>query len=413
MVRLSERCRRSVEFRATASHGVGFRLGAVSKPHAVWEDSRRFPEGRAPWFARRFPNEDDVRNNMPFYRDELCFVFNGELRGVRLRAPGRIGAEKIFHVILEQGACLPEALAAADRLLRSRARYVRAMNVALTDGSAIYAHCRFAERPDYFTLHYRVGDLSGDRRSRSTRASGRWRTARPRCSELDDSREGGGAERESRGIAFDLAELGEPAVVVHGANAARDELAARVGAPKRTVISESGVESVFTDAEALEILTMAYAGLVNKRFVSLCQRNGVNAIGLTGLDGALIRGRRNRGIRVAENGRRRLLHDDSGKPVSANAGLFGLLLGSGYTPVVTVPILDEEGRAINTENDEVTALLQRTLGAEVVVQLIEAPGLLSDPARPESLLSTLGRQRSKRGSRSPREVPRKLMAFAR
>jgi acetylglutamate/LysW-gamma-L-alpha-aminoadipate kinase len=137
---------------------------------------------------------------------------------------------------------------------------------------------------------------------------------------------------------------------------------------------------------------MAYAGLVNKRFVALCQRSGVNAIGLTGLDGALIRGRRNRGIRVAENGRRRLLHDDSGKPVSVNVELLRLLLGSGYTPVVTVPILDEEGRAINTENDDVLALLQRTLDAEVVVQLIEAPGLLSDPTRPESLLATLDRR---------------------
>jgi acetylglutamate/LysW-gamma-L-alpha-aminoadipate kinase len=202
---------------------------------------------------------------------------------------------------------------------------------------------------------------------------------------------GGGAGVNLEGIALDLADLGEPAVVVHGANAARDDLAARLGAPTQRVISESGVESVFTDADALEILTMAYAGLVNKRFVALCQQRGVNAVGLTGLDGALIRGRRNRGIRVAENGRRRLLHDESGKPVAANVEFFRLLLSAGYTPVVTVPILDEECRAVNAENDEVLALLQRALGAEVVVQLIEAPGILRDPARPDSLLGTLGR----------------------
>jgi len=223
---------------------------------------------------------------------------------------------------------------------------------------------------------------------------------------------GGGASVNLEGIAFDLGGLGEPAVVVHGANAARDDLAARLGVRKRTVISESGVESVFTDAEALDVLTMAYAGLVNKRFVALCQRNGVNAIGLTGLDGALIRGRRNSGIRVAENGRRRLLHDDSGKPVSANAGLLRLLLGSGYTPIVTVPILDEEGRAINTENDEVLGLLQRTLGAEVVVQLIEAPGLLSDAPRPESLLPALGRREIEAmESQSSGRFRRKLIAL--
>jgi acetylglutamate/LysW-gamma-L-alpha-aminoadipate kinase len=223
---------------------------------------------------------------------------------------------------------------------------------------------------------------------------------------------GGGASVNLEGIALDLAGLGEPAVVVHGANAVRDRLAARLGAPSRTVVSESGVESVFTDAEALDVLTMAYAGLVNKHFVALCQRNGVNAIGLTGLDGALIRGRRNRGIRVRENGRRRLLHDDSGKPVSANVGLLRLLLDAGYTPLLTVPILDEEGRAINTENDEVVALLQRTLRAEVVVQLIEAQGLLDDPARPESLLATLGRAEIEaREAESSGRFRRKLMAF--
>ncbi|MGH9320345.1 MAG: [LysW]-aminoadipate kinase [Vicinamibacteria bacterium] len=225
---------------------------------------------------------------------------------------------------------------------------------------------------------------------------------------------GGGASINLDGIASDLAELGKPAIVVHGANACRDELSARLGTPKPTVTSESGVESVLTDVETLDVLTMAYAGLVNKRFVSLCQRHGVDAIGLTGLDGALVRGRRNRGIRVVENGRRRLLHDLSGKPVSVNVELLRLLLDSGYTPLVTVPILDEDGHAINTENDDVVALLQRTLPSETVVQLIEAPGLLEDPERPESLVRTLTldelREREDRASGRYR---RKLMALSR
>jgi glutamine amidotransferase len=110
-----------------------------------------------------FRNEGiDAENNMPFYRGDVSFVFNGELRGVRLRAPGRIGAEKLFHLILERDrGDFTRALVETDRLVRSRSRYVRAMNVAIADGAAIYAHCRFAERPDYFTLHYRTGELSG------------------------------------------------------------------------------------------------------------------------------------------------------------------------------------------------------------------------------------------------------------
>jgi acetylglutamate/LysW-gamma-L-alpha-aminoadipate kinase len=223
---------------------------------------------------------------------------------------------------------------------------------------------------------------------------------------------GGGASVNLKGIAEDLATLEERALVVHGANAARDELARKLGAAVRRLTSESGVESVFTDDEGLDILTMAYAGLVNKRFVALCQRNGVNAIGLTGLDGALIRGRRNQGIRVAENGRRRLVHDHSGKPLSANVELLKLLLTSGYTPLLTVPILDEDGYAINTENDDVIALLQQELAVELVVQLIEAPGLLTEPDVPESVVPRLSR-RELEGQESSGRFRRKLMALRR
>jgi glutamine amidotransferase len=163
-----QRCRRSPEFQG---HGFGMALLASGRWERrrsltpIWEDSQPLPrkvEALVVHARSAFRNEGiDVRNNMPFYRDDLCFVFNGELRGVRLRAPGRIGAEKIFHVILEQRTAFPEALTATDRLIRSRSRYVWAMNLALTDGSSIYAHCRLGEQPDYFTLHYRTGDLSG------------------------------------------------------------------------------------------------------------------------------------------------------------------------------------------------------------------------------------------------------------
>jgi acetylglutamate/LysW-gamma-L-alpha-aminoadipate kinase len=223
---------------------------------------------------------------------------------------------------------------------------------------------------------------------------------------------GGGASINLEAIASDLALLREPVIVVHGANACRDELAQRLSVPTRTVTSESGVQSVFTDSDALDVLTMAYAGLMNKRFVSLCQRKGVNAIGLCGVDGALVRGRRNRGVRVRENGRRRLVHDHSGKPASVNVELLRLLLNSGYTPLLTVPILDEDGHAINTENDDVVALLQRTLEVRTVVQLIEARGLLDDLGDPESMQKAMSREEiERRESMASGRFRRKLKAL--
>ena len=183
------------------------------------------------------------------------------------------------------------------------------------------------------------------------------------------------------GIARDLAGLSGPFVIVHGANALRDSLARRLGVEKRVLTSVSGHESVQSDRDLIDVMLMAYAGLRNKRIVELLQGHGVNAVGLTGLDGALVRGRRNRGIRVREGGKTLIKRDLSGKPAEVNRKLLGLLLDGGYTPVVTVPLIDEHNVAINSENDDVVTLLSAELRADCVIQLIEAPGFLEDSGR--------------------------------
>lgn len=204
---------------------------------------------------------------------------------------------------------------------------------------------------------------------------------------------GGGAAINVAGIVDDLPGLEEQVVLVHGANAARDRLASDLGRPPRVVTSVSGYTSVFSDDEAIDLLMMAYAGLRNKRIVELCQARGINAVGLCGLDGRLVRGRRNPGIRVRDGGKTLLLRDNSGKPTGVNEALIGLLLEHGYVPVLTVPIADENGRALNSENDDVVAVLARALGCARVVQLIEAPGLLADPADPASVVALIPRDR--------------------
>lgn len=200
---------------------------------------------------------------------------------------------------------------------------------------------------------------------------------------------GGGAAINLKSIASDVAALEEPVIVVHGANALRDHLSALLGKEVRRVTSLKGYESVLTDAEAIDLLMLAYSGLRNKRLVELLQRAGVNAVGLTGLDGRLIVGQRNKGIRTWQEGRKMLLHDLSGKPKTINAGLLTHLLEHRYVPVLTVPIIDDEGRALNTENDEIVAVLHQHLEADRVVHLIEAPGLLDDPADEHSLIPEL------------------------
>lgn len=104
----------------------------------------------------------EVENNMPFYEGDQTFVFNGELHGVRLRLPGRIGAERVFHLVQrvqnEDDSDLAHAVAKADALINAKSRYVRALNMAVTDGNQIVASCRFNESPDYFTMHTLSGE---------------------------------------------------------------------------------------------------------------------------------------------------------------------------------------------------------------------------------------------------------------
>lgn len=202
---------------------------------------------------------------------------------------------------------------------------------------------------------------------------------------------GGGKELNLKGIISDLATLQEKFIIVHGANALRDELAQKLNYQKRIVTSISGYDSVFSTEETIDLMMMAYAGLKNKRIVELCQQFGINAVGLSGLDGKVIQGKRNSGIKVRENGKTLLLRDFSGKPKSINIALLNLLMDNGYTPVLSVPIIDENNFAINSENDDIVALLQNELKAEKNISLIEAPGFLLDKNDPSSLIAKISK----------------------
>ena len=225
---------------------------------------------------------------------------------------------------------------------------------------------------------------------------------------------GGGETVNLAGVAGDLASMGTPCVVVLGANAARDDLAVRLGSPRRTLASISGYVSVFSDEAALDVIMMAYSGLRSKRFVELCQRRGVDAIGLSGIDARVVQGERNRGIRVREGGKTLIRRDLSGKPRAVNAPLLRTLLDDGYTPVLTIPIADEKGFAINSENDDIVNVLQAALGVERIVHLIEAPGFLEDAGDPGSVVPAMSREElARREAQVEGRMKRKMLALRR
>lgn len=223
---------------------------------------------------------------------------------------------------------------------------------------------------------------------------------------------GGGNDINLDGIARNLSRVEEPFIIVHGANALRDFLAEKMQIPKKTVTSLSGYTSVFSDGDIIDLQMMAYAGLRNKRIVELLRQNNIDAVGLSGLDGGVIRGKRNTGIRVRENGKLKLLRDLSGKPKAVNTSLLDVLMENGYTPVLTMPISDENNAAINSENDDVVAVLQEVYRAGRVVHLIEARGLLEDPSNADSVIACLSlRELDEEEKKAKGRMRRKLLAI--
>ncbi len=101
----------------------------------------------------------EIQNNMPFTDGNRVFIFNGELRGVRIREEGRIGAEKVFNFVRrhDSGDVL-DAIQKAVRLLISKSRYVRAMNFIIADRQNVWLNSEFNESPDYFQMHELVQD---------------------------------------------------------------------------------------------------------------------------------------------------------------------------------------------------------------------------------------------------------------
>lgn len=202
---------------------------------------------------------------------------------------------------------------------------------------------------------------------------------------------GGGAaigEAAYSNFAADLAALGLPVVLIHGGNAEFSALSTRLGMPPRMVTNEKGRVSRYTDRETIDAMLMAYAGKVNKTLVAKLQQAGVNAVGLSAIDGRIATGRRKPVLRGTEDGKTKVLRDDhAGTIEQVDSSLVKLLLDAGYLPVLTPPALAlDEGRPINVDGDKLALELAMALGAEALFFFSDTPGLLLDRDDERSLI---------------------------
>jgi [amino group carrier protein]-L-2-aminoadipate 6-kinase len=209
---------------------------------------------------------------------------------------------------------------------------------------------------------------------------------------------GGGEGVDSESVCVDVAELikhGEQVVLVHGGSHETNQISEKLGHPPRFVTSISGHSSRFTDRETLEIFVMVTAGKINKLLVERLQQLGVNAVGLSGIDGRLLEGRRKPSLRVIEDGKRKIIHGEySGVIEKVNAGLLTTLMGAGFVPVIAPQAISYESEALNVDGDRAAAAIAAALDAETLVILTNVPGLLRDVNDEESLIKEIPQARA-------------------
>ena len=187
-----------------------------------------------------------------------------------------------------------------------------------------------------------------------------------------------------------LAQAGQQVVIAHGGSAETNEISTQLGHPPRFVTAVSGFTSRYTDRETLEIFAMVTNGKINTFIVERLQQVGVNAIGISGVDGQLMIAKRKDAIRIIENGKQRILRDDyTGKIEGVNVGLLQMLLAAGLTPVVAPLAISSEGFALNVDADRAAAMLAGSIKAEQLVILTNVPGLMRDFPDETTLISHL------------------------
>jgi acetylglutamate kinase len=161
-----------------------------------------------------------------------------------------------------------------------------------------------------------------------------------------------------------LKKVGLKPVVVHGGAAEVTKTMERLGERSEFV---DGLR--VTDADSLPVVEMVLTGKVNQELVALLNARDASAVGLSGKDGQLLRGRK----LVHESGRD-LGH--VGEVSEVNREFLRMLLKSSYVPVISPIALGDEGASLSVNADDVASAVAVALGAKKLIYLTDVPGLL-------------------------------------
>ena len=172
----------------------------------------------------------------------------------------------------------------------------------------------------------------------------------------------------------------EGIIIVHGGGKEVTKVCEQLGKEPKFVTSPSGIKSRYTDKETAEIFTMVMAGRINKTIVQMLQKNGINAVGLSGVDGKIIQAERKKKLLIVnEKGRKQAIDGGyTGKITEINSNLIRSLLDQGMTPVISPIAISEEADFLNVDGDRAAAYVAGKVGTDKVLFITNVDGLLMD-----------------------------------
>jgi acetylglutamate kinase len=195
---------------------------------------------------------------------------------------------------------------------------------------------------------------------------------------------GGALEREATARALVeqievLHQVGIRVVLVHGGGTQSSDLSRALGAEARFVEGRR-----VTDEKALEVAAMTLNGSVNTRLLAVCRSVGLPAVGVSGVDAGLVQARRRPPVRVEGE---LVDYGFVGDIAAVDPRVLVKLMDAGYVPVVSPLSAADDGTILNINADTVASALAVALGAEKLLFLTGAPGILERPDDSGSLVS--------------------------
>lgn len=184
-----------------------------------------------------------------------------------------------------------------------------------------------------------------------------------------------------------LHQVGIRVCVIHGGGKQLTELAQKLGVVQ-TVIEGRRV----TDDDTLDLAKMIFRGKINTEILAQLRGRGIDAVGLSGVDGGVIKAVRRppKNVVNKETGQVESVdYGNVGDIVEVDTHLLELLLGGGYLPVISSLAADDSGKVFNINADTIAAEIAVSLKAEKLILLSDVNGIYVDPNDKSSKLDRL------------------------